>query len=177
MATFRLNAISAPVLIRIAISAIVPAILVGLLLTAPPAAAQERASPEVVVKQIAPDLYFLFDFDGSNCVFLVTDDGVLLIDTRTHPREGRDLLERIRKVTDKPVKWVINSHFHGDHHMGNVVFKELGATFVAEEETARIMARVQPKEMARRVEGFAKRGLDPAEVKLVLPDVTFNDRR
>jgi cyclase len=173
MATLRVNAISA---VRIFKAVIVPAILAGILLTAPRAATQERASPEVVVKQIAPDLYFLFDFDGSNCVFLVTDDGVLLIDTRTHPREGRDLLARIRKVTDKPVKWVINSHIHGDHHMGNVVFKELGATFVAQEETARIMARVQPKEMARRVDGFAKRGLDPAEVKLVLPDVTFDSR-
>ena len=174
MAMLRLNAISGSVSIRKAIAGI--AMLAGLLLTAAPAAAQQTATPEVVVKQIAPDLYFLFDFDGSNCVFLVTDDGVLLIDTRTHPREGRDLLERIRKVTDKPVKWVINSHFHGDHHMGNIVFREAGATFVAQEETARIMARVQPKEMARRVEGFAKRGLDPAEVKLVLPDVTFSDR-
>jgi cyclase len=175
MARFCPNAISASVSIGKVIVAAVLAILAGILLTTQPAAAQQPEH-DVVVKQIAPDLYFLFDFDGSNCVFLVTDDGVLLIDTRTHPREGRDLLERIRKVTDKPVKWVINSHFHGDHHMGNVVFKELGATFVAEEETARIMARVQPKEMARRVEGFAKRGLDPAEVKLVLPDVTFNDR-
>jgi cyclase len=176
MAESRPNVISASVSIRNALAAIASSILAAILLTAPPAAAQERAPPDVVVKQIAPDLYFLFDFDGSNCVFLVTDDGVLLIDTRTHPREGRDLLARIRKVTDKPVKWVINSHFHGDHHMGNIVFKELGATFVAQEETARIMARVQPKEMARRIEGFAKRGLDPAEVKLVLPDVTFSDR-
>jgi cyclase len=176
MAESRPNVISASVSIRNALAAIASSILAAILLTAPPAAAQERASPEAVVKQIAPDLYFLFDFDGSNAVFLVTDDGVLLIDTRTHPREGRDLLARIRKVTDKPVKWVINSHFHGDHHMGNVVFKELGATFVAQEETARIMARVQPKEMARRIDGFAKRGLDPAEVKLVLPDVTFDNR-
>jgi cyclase len=176
MATLRLNAISASVSIRKVIAAIVLAIMTGTFLTASPAAAQERASADVVVKQIAPDLYFLFDFDGSNCVFLVTDDGVLLIDTRTHPRAGRDLLARIRKITDKPIKWVINSHFHGDHHMGNIVFKDLGATFVAQEETARIMARVQPKEMARRVEGFAKRGLDPAEVKLVLADVTFGDR-
>jgi cyclase len=176
MARFRVNAFGARLSICRAIAGIASAILAGILLAAPPTAAQERAKSEVVVKQIAPDLYFLFDFDGSNCVFLVTDDGVLLIDTRTHPREGRDLLARIRKVTDKPIKWVINSHFHGDHHMGNIVFKELGATFVAQEETARIMARVQPKEMARRVEGFAKRGLDPAEVKLVLPDVTFDDR-
>jgi cyclase len=176
MARFRLNAFGARLSICSAIAVIASVVLAGVLLVAPPAAAQERASPEVVVKQIAPDLYFLFDFGGSNCVFLVTDDGVLLIDTRTHPREGRDLLARIRKITDKPVKWVVNSHFHGDHHMGNVVFKELGATFVAQEETARIMARVQPKEMARRVDGFAKRGFDPAEVKLVLPDVTFDGR-
>ena len=85
MAVFRLNAISA---IRMLKAVIAPALLAGMLLTAPPAPAQAPASPEVVVKQIAPDLYFLFDFDGSNCVFLVTDDGVLLIDTRTHPREG-----------------------------------------------------------------------------------------
>jgi glyoxylase-like metal-dependent hydrolase (beta-lactamase superfamily II) len=57
-----------------------------------------------------------------------------------------------------------------------IVFKELGATFVAQEETAHIMEHVQPKEMARRIDGFVKRGLDPAEVKLVLPDVTFGDR-
>jgi glyoxylase-like metal-dependent hydrolase (beta-lactamase superfamily II) len=169
MARFRLNAITAD-----AISTL--AILATVFLAGPQAAAQERATHEVVVRQIASNLYFLFDFEGSNSVFLVTDDGVLLIDTRTHPREGRDLLDRIRKVTDKPIKWVINSHFHGDHHMGNIVFKELGSTFVAQEETARNMEQFQPKEMARRIDGFVKRGLDPAEVKLVLPDVTFGDR-
>jgi cyclase len=175
MAIFRPNAIGALASIRKAVAGVVAVMLTAILLTPSPARAQQP-TPEVVVKQIASDLYFLFDFEGSNCVFLVTDDGVLLIDTRTHPREGRDLLARIRKVTDKPIKWVINSHFHGDHHMGNIVFKDLGATFVAQEETARIMARVQPKEMARRIDGFAKRGLDPAEVKLVLPDVTFDNR-
>jgi glyoxylase-like metal-dependent hydrolase (beta-lactamase superfamily II) len=109
-----------------------------------------------------------------NAVFLVTDEGVLVIDTRTHPRDARDLLDRIRKVTDKPVKWVINSHFHGDHQMGNSVFKAAGATFVAQKETARIMQLVHPKEMSRRIDGFRSRGYDPNEVKLVLPDVTFD---
>jgi cyclase len=130
---------------------------------------------EATVKQIANDLYFFFDFNGSNAVFLVTDEGVLLIDARTHPRDGQDLLDRIRKITDKPVKWVINSHFHGDHHFGNAPFKAAGATFVAQKETARIMQKVQPKEMARRIEGFKTRGLDPNEVKLILPDVTFDN--
>jgi len=173
MTRFRLNAIYTLVRTRAVPAGLEPTLMVlaGVALGGSQAAAQTPT-----VKQVASDVYFFFDFNGSNAVFLVTDDGVLLIDTRTHPREGRDLLERIRKVTDKPVKWVINSHFHGDHHMGNSVFKDLGATFVAQEETARIMQRVQPKEMARRVEGFRSRGYDPADVKLVLPDVTFDSK-
>jgi cyclase len=150
--------------------------LLGLaaLFVALPAAAQEASGREPTVQQVASDVYFFFDYDGSNSVFLVTDEGVLVIDTRTHPREASDLLTRIRKVTDKPIKWVINSHFHGDHHMGNAVFKAERATFVAQEQTAEIMQRVQPKEMARRIEGFKRRGYDPDEVKLILPDATFD---
>ena len=148
--------------------------LAGIAFLALPAVAQQRSVDDVTVKQVASDVYFLFDFNGSNAVFLVTEDGVLLIDTRTHPRDGRDLLERIRKVTDKPVKWVINSHFHGDHHMGGSVFKALGATFVAHKETARLMQQTYGKEMARRIAGFKSRGYDPGEVKLVVPDVTFD---
>src|SRR5262245_15005321 len=105
---------------------------------APPAFAQApRMAPAIAFTQVAPDIYFLFDFTSSNAGVLVTDEGVLVIDTRQHPRDGQDLLERIRKVTDKPIRWVINTHFHGDHHYGNSVFKAAGATIVAQQETAR----------------------------------------
>jgi glyoxylase-like metal-dependent hydrolase (beta-lactamase superfamily II) len=142
----------------------------------PPAsqAAAERAPRAPSVKQISSDLYFFFDYDGSNAVFLVTDQGVLVIDTRQHPRAGQDLIDRIRKVTDKPIKWVINSHFHGDHTFGNAAFQKAGATFVAQTETARIMRLVQPKEMARRMDYFQRNRFDPNEVELILPDVTFD---
>src|SRR5260370_2228476 len=129
-----------------------------------------------VVKQIASDLYFFYDFDGSNSVFLVTDAGVLVIDTREHPRAAQDLLALIRKVTDKPIKWVINSHFHGDHTYGNATFQAAGATFVAQQETARIMKLAQPKEMARRQDYFKEHNYDPNEVKLILADVTFDNQ-
>ena len=129
-----------------------------------------------VVKQVASDLYFFYDYDGSNSVFLVTDAGVLVIDTGQHPRAAQDLLARIREVTDKPIKWVINSHFHGDHTFGNAVFQGEGATFVAQQETARIMKLVQPKEMARRQDYFKEHNYDPNEVKLILPDITFDDQ-
>jgi cyclase len=139
-----------------------------------PATAQERQSPPVEFKQIAPDIYFFYDFAGSNSVVLTTPEGVLVIDTLTHPRSGQELVERIRKLTDKPIKWVINSHFHGDHNFGNAPFKAAGATFVGQNDTVAIMEKVFPKEMARRIDGFKARGLDPNEVKLILPEVTFD---
>jgi cyclase len=148
--------------------------LAGIVFTCAPATAQAPSPSEVTFKQVAPDLYFLFEFTSSNAVVLTTDDGVLVIDTRQHPRDGQDLVDRIRKITDKPIKWVINSHFHGDHHFGNAAFKALGATFVAQNETARLMEKVQPKEVARRANFFKSRGFDPNEVKLVMPDVTFD---
>ena len=144
-----------------------------------PSAAQQSAAPvpterEVTFKQVSSDIYFLFEFTSSNAVVLVTEEGVLVIDTRQHPRDGQDLIDRIRKITDRPIKWVINSHFHGDHHFGNAAFKALGATIVAQRDTARIMQKVQSKELDRRGSFFKSRGYDPNEVKLILPDVTFD---
>src|SRR5260370_5892495 len=149
------------------------------LFSARPLAAQscERHTGQpAVVKEVASDLYFFYDYDGSNAVFLVTDAGVLVIDTREHPRAGQNLIERIRKVTDKPIKWVINSHFHGDHTYGNAAFQAAGAAFVAQQETARIMKLAQPKEMARRQDYFKEHNYDPKEVKLILADVTFDNQ-
>jgi glyoxylase-like metal-dependent hydrolase (beta-lactamase superfamily II) len=149
------------------------AVLAAAWIVTMPAAAQP--ANEVVFKQVADDIYFLFEFTSSNSVVLVTDDGVLVIDTRQHPRDGQDLIDRIRRVTDKPIRWVINSHFHGDHHFGNSAFKKIGATIVAQKETARLMQQLQGKEMARRGNFFKSRGYDPTEVSLVLPDVTFDN--
>src|SRR5262245_36461212 len=132
------------------------ALAFGLALTPMPAAAQGRTAPPAELKQITNDLYFFYEFSGSNAVFMVTDEGVLVIDTRTHPRHGQALLDMIRKVTDKPIKWVINSHFHGDHHFGNAPFKATGATFVAQAETRSEERRVgkgEGREAAARHHG------------------------
>jgi cyclase len=132
------------------------------------------AITEVNQRQVAPDLYFLHDETSSNSTFLVTEEGVLVVDTRQHPRDGQDLLDRIRKITDKPIKWVVNTHFHADHHYGNSVFKAAGATIIAHADTTLIMQQVDRKEFARRQPFFKSRNYDPGEVKLTLPDVTFD---
>jgi glyoxylase-like metal-dependent hydrolase (beta-lactamase superfamily II) len=153
--------------------ALIAAALAALFLSSTSTVAAER---RVEFKQVAPDLYFLFDFDSSNAVVLATDEGVLVIDTRQHPRDGQDLIDRNRKITDKPIKWVINSHFHGDHHLGDPPFKALGATFVAQRDTAALMQKTWPKEIARRQAFFKQHDFDPGETRLVMPDVTFDSQ-
>ena len=125
-------------------------------------------------QQVAPDLYFNFDFGGSNSAILITDDGVLVVDTRMHPQDAERLLAQIRELTDAPIRYVINSQFHGDHYMGNVVFQREGATFIAHRDTQTVIEERFQFEVETRP--FADRGQDPAEVVLVLPDILFETR-
>jgi cyclase len=135
-----------------------------------------REAVPTQLKQVAPDLYFLYDDISSNSAFLVTDEGVLVVDTRQHPAHGRDLIERIRKITDKPIKWAVNTHAHGDHFLGNPEFKAIGTTIVAHRDTVAGIVKYQDLEISRRQAFFKTMNLDPKEVKIVLPDVTFDSR-
>jgi cyclase len=138
-----------------------------------PQSAQRQVVP-AVLKQVAPDLYFFYNDASSNSAFLVTDAGVLVVDTGQHPADARALLERIRTITGKPVKWVINTHAHGDHFLGNPAFKDAGATLVAHRDTAIMMKTHYAYEIGRRGGYFNRFKLDPKELKLVLPDVTYD---
>jgi glyoxylase-like metal-dependent hydrolase (beta-lactamase superfamily II) len=135
----------------------------------------EKPQP-LQVKRIAPDVYLYWNDGSSNTTFWVTDEGVLVIDTQQHPADARRLLAEIRKVTDKPIKWVLVSHPHGDHYLGNSVFKAEGATIVAHRDTRLMMQKYYSDEVKRRADYFAKYKLDPKELQMVLPDVTFDSR-
>lgn len=136
---------------------------------------QNKAIP-IVVTEVAPGLFFQYHFQESNNAWLVTDDGVLVIDSRQHPKRAEELLAAIRKTTDKPIKYVINTHAHGDHYFGNSVFKREGATIIAHRDTQRMMQAHHGVEMKRRMGYFKQQKFDPAEVHMVLPDLTFDSR-
>ena len=75
------------------------------------------------VHKIGPDLYaYISDNDASaNSTFLVSDQGILVVDTGLNDQEGRKLLAEIRKVSQAPVRWIVNTHYHPDHVGGNGV--------------------------------------------------------
>ncbi len=128
----------------------------------------------IQVTEVAPGLYFQYHHQESNNAWLVTSDGVLVIDARQHPQRAEELLAAIRKTTDQPIRWVINTHAHGDHYFGNSVFKREGAIFIAHQDTLGMMQQHFDSEMNRRQGYFRQMKLDPSLVKLVLPDISFD---
>lgn len=59
---------------------------------------------------------------NSNAAIILLDDGVLVVDTHSKPSAARALIGQIKKLTDKPVRYVVNTHFHWDHYQGNQAY-------------------------------------------------------
>src|SRR6516164_860326 len=59
---------------------------------------------------------------GSNSVVVVNDTDVLIVDTGTSPAAARAFVEDIKKLTDKPIRYVVNTHWHYEHTAGNQIF-------------------------------------------------------
>ncbi len=76
------------------------------------------------ITQVAPGVYAAIGRAGvaSNGAFIVNKDDVLVVDTHFRPSWARDLIAEIKKVTDKPVRYVVNTHWHNDHTQGNQAY-------------------------------------------------------
>jgi len=75
------------------------------------------------VQKLGPDLYaYISSNDASaNSTFLVSEQGILVVDTGLNAQEGRKLVDEIRKMSSAPVRWIVNTHYHPDHRGGNAV--------------------------------------------------------
>ena len=84
-------------------------------------------------------------FQSGNSIAIVGDDGVLVFDTGNIPGSTRRQIAEIRKLTDKPVRYVVNSHWHPDHNLGNSEYRAAfpGVTIIGTSATrAGILERV-----------------------------------
>jgi cyclase len=77
-------------------------------------------------QQIVPGVYSAIGTGtmnvGSNSAVIINADDVLIVDSHISPESGRAMLAELKSITDKPVRFVINTHFHYDHTNGNQVF-------------------------------------------------------
>ena len=74
---------------------------------------------------------------NSNAAVIILDDGVLVVDTHSKPSAARALIKQIKTITDKPVRYVVDTHFHYDHFQGNGAYREAfpGVQVIASEPT------------------------------------------
>lgn len=94
----------------------------------------QPAKPAYQTTKVAPGLYS-FGAGLAFNAFMITDDGVVVIDSFDKDF-AKASLEAIRKVTDKPIRYLIYSHNHYDHLSGGEVFKAEGATIISHEVAA-----------------------------------------
>jgi glyoxylase-like metal-dependent hydrolase (beta-lactamase superfamily II) len=119
------------------------------------------AAPAAVLQMVAPGVYVALQpaadrFNDSNSTIIILEDGVLVVDTQTTVTATRTILEEIRRVTDKPVRWVVNTHWHADHVQGNQVYLYAfpGVQFIAQANTREDMATRAIAELADSVTGL-----------------------
>ncbi|MCZ6689525.1 MAG: MBL fold metallo-hydrolase [Planctomycetota bacterium] len=132
-------------------------------------ASGEEAGSKEVVRNLGGGHYAYMGM--SNSGFFVSDEGILVVDALKSPRHAKALLAEIRKISDKPIVYLVNTHWHWDHTFGNGVFPEATKIYSTKACKERLEKDGPPK-----WETLSKETPDDYEgAELVIPEVTFVD--
>jgi cyclase len=131
----------------------------------------EYAKIEILTEKIAPNLYILSgsagadpgheDAAGGRIGVLAGPDGIFMVDAQ-YAQISDKVLAAIRKISPEPIRFLVNTHVHGDHTSGNANFVKMGALLFAREELREEMLRPP-----------AQPGVSPARDPARLPVVTY----
>ena len=148
------------------------AVIIGAALLVAPTPArgqeQEMADVEIETREVADGVYMLLG-RGGNIGVSVGEDGVFVIDDQFAPLTDR-ILEAIASITPEPVRFVFNTHWHGDHTGGNENMGEAGAVIVAH---ANVRRRMSVEQVLERIGREAS--TTPASPEGALPVITFTE--
>src|SRR6201991_4925684 len=93
--------------------------------------------------KVKDDLYVIHnDFVPGNTTALVTSQGVVLVDDKFEV-DHDNIMTELKKITTQPVKYVVNTHHHGDHSGGNAKMQQLNAVVVASEQAVANMVEAK----------------------------------
>lgn len=102
---------------------------------------------------------------------IIMKDYVIIIDAGQEPESGKYIVDKLRKITDKPVKYLVITHYHDDHIMSVPWFKKQGAVVIGHSETERILKEMGHKLINNRIKLFGKRR---PELKEILKDAVID---
>jgi cyclase len=131
--------------------------LAGLALLQKSSLAALLSDPAWNIKMLTDDIG-VFTEKGGTIAFLLSPNGIVVVDAQ-FPDSAQHLIDELKKKSDKPFRWLINTHHHGDHTAGNIAFKGLAEHVVAHENSKANQERVAREQKT--------------EDKQLYPDMTF----
>lgn len=129
--------------------------------------AQQREVLPVRLEMISEGLYGILDGRGARGGAYIGDNGVLLIDAKMDKNSVGETIQEIKKITDQPIKYLINTHSDGDHVTGNQYFPQT-VIFIAHENCRKEFFHTKR-------DGTPSDWNDP-ELAPFLPAITFHDK-
>jgi glyoxylase-like metal-dependent hydrolase (beta-lactamase superfamily II) len=126
---------------------------------------RDWSSIEITSEKLSDNIYVLFG-SGGNIGLAIGEENAYLIDDQFSPLSEK-ILTHVKTLTDKPVKWVLNTHWHGDHTGGNENMANQGAIVIAHENVRKRMSTKQDRGGGRIAE---------PSPESAFPVITFNDK-
>lgn len=146
--------------------AIGASLFLGMIVFCRPALAQlpDFANIQIETQKVAGSVYMLTGA-GGNIAVSAGPDGLVMVDCE-YPQMSSKIEAALKKISDKPVRYLVNTHWHADHASGDPYFEDHGAVVIAQENVRRILAS-----------GTMRDGVkyDPAPED-ALPNITYSDR-
>jgi len=132
-----------------------------------------------MVREIAPNIFVETEFHGANVAFIVTGEGVILIDTPMLPTQTQLWLAEIQKRTDQEILYIVNTDHHRAHVIGNQWFPM--ATVIAHERAWKEMKSYGDSFRTRLINMYRDRIPEAVEVwkaslQIIKPEITFTGR-
>ena len=148
------------------------------------------------VTKITDDIYYASGFALGGVQMVITDDGLVIVDTTESREAATEILAEFREITDKPIRYIIYTHGHIDHVYGSPVFMEEGTEVIATKDAVSFLEKdfgwlADFQNRSRRIqfgdiaEDFALKRTYKSPVRIpdyaktddfVMPTITFDDR-
>ncbi len=133
------------------------------------------------LREIVPGIYGVFgvyeqvSYENrgfiSNAYFVVTEEGVVVVDALSSYRLGRELVQTVRSVTDRPIRFTVVTHYHTDHFYGAGALREAGSVIVAHEWAYDYISQPSSENFLEARRKILREHLEGTE--MVAPDVTL----
>ncbi len=139
------------------------------------ASTADMAEKTISFDAIGPDLYAFTAEGDPNSGIIVGDDSVMVVDAQATPVMARQVIERVRKVTDKPIKFVLLSHYHAVRVLGASAY--VGADILASDATRALIVERGQQDMDSEIGRFPRLFRAVESIPgLTWPTLTFPDQ-